>query len=353
MVTYTCKRCGNFSSHIKTHYIRHLNRKKSCKPLNSSISICTLKVQIENSIFEVTPIDSKMTPIDSYLAKNDSKMTPVCKKMTPIDSKMTPVCKKMTPIDSFSYIDSKMTPIYKSINVKNIENIENIENIIFKKKKKVYECELCKRQYSKNSNLHRHFNKCKIKNNLYIENQIIKAKQQSKDELILELKKEKEYMRIEIAKLLDKVGNITNITNNQQNVFINSHGNENLDYISQNFLNNLLKIPYSAVPTLIKNIHFHPEHPENRNIQITNKKLKWAKVWEGNKWIILDKRSVIENMVDKGFNIIDGQYRNEDSILEPPKKKKYTDFQKKFENLDKNIHKILQKDIEVLVINNS
>ena len=341
MVRYTCKRCGNFSTHIKTHYIRHLNRKKPCKPLNSAITINALKLQIENGIFDVTPIDSKMTPldkkmtpIDSYLTKSDSKMTPLDKKMTPIDS-------KMTPIDSFLYIDSKMTPMQK---------IENLEN---PKKKKKYICEFCKRHYSKNSNLHRHLKKCKMKNNLYIENQVIKAKQQSKDELIMELKKEKEDMRKEIETLLDKVGNVTNITNNQQNVFINSHGNENLDYISQNFLNNLLKIPYGAVPKLIKNIHFHPEHPENRNIMITNKKLRWAKVWEGNRWIILDKRSVIENMVDKGFNIIDGQYRNEESILEPKKKKKYTNFQQKFENSDKKLHKVLQKDVEALVINNS
>ena len=46
-------------------------------------------------------------------------------------------------------------------------------------------------------------------------------------------------MRKEIGKLLDKVGNITNITNNQQNVYINTYGQEDLSYINSNYLNKL------------------------------------------------------------------------------------------------------------------
>ena len=117
-------------------------------------------------------------------------------------------------------------------------------------------------------------------------------------------------MRKSIEILIEKVGNVTNNINTQQNVFINAHGQENLDYITSKYLNNLLKIPYGAVPKLLKDIHFHPEHPENCNIRITNKKLRYAKVWENNKWRIKDKKEIIENMVDKGFNIIDGQFLN-------------------------------------------
>ena len=30
--------------------------------------------------------------------------------------------------------------------------------------------------------------------------------------------------------------------------------------------------------------HFHEEHPENKNIKITNKKEKFIKVFDGKKW---------------------------------------------------------------------
>ena len=169
----------------------------------------------------------------------------------------------------------------------------------------------------------------------------------------MELIKDRDEMRKEINKLLDKVGNVTNNYNTQQNVYINTHGQENLSYITTNYLQNLLKIPYGAVPKLIKDIHFHPEHPENMNIKITNKKLKYAKVWEGNKWNFKDKNQVIENMVEKGFNIIDQQYSNNKEILDKHKNRNFDKFKKQYEENDKKLHKELVKDTEMIVINNS
>jgi len=224
------------------------------------------------------------------------------------------------------------------------------------KSTKTYVCEFCNKEYSRNDSLKRHIDKfCK------------KTKKQSDQSSLLELmsqqmehqNKQMEEMRkqhaLEIEKLLEKVGN-SNINNNittNQNVFINSHGHENLDYITGRYLNNLLKIPYGAIPKLLKNIHFHPDHPENCNVKITNKKLRYAKVWEGDKWNVKDKKEVIENMVDKGFNIIDSQYISNKECLDPIKKKKYAIFQQKFEKPDKILHKNLEKDTEMIILNNS
>ena len=323
MVLYTCERCGIFSSNIRSHYIRHLNRKKPCKPLKNNISIATLKSKIVYS-------ESKMNPNESNILKNESKMNPNESKMNPNESNI----------------------------LKNESNILKFNQPNYYRS---YQCRFCNKVYSTNSNLHKHMKKCKEKINdaqqgdllNYISSQISELKEQQKVREEIH-QKEKQQMRNEIEKLLEKVGNVTNhITNNQQNVYINTHGQEDLSYLTANYLTNLLKIPYGAVPQLLKDIHFHPEHPENMNIKITNKKLGFAKVWEGNKWNIKDKREVINNMLDKGFNIIDGVYTHAEKSLETNKKKKYEDFQKLFEDGDKDLHKKLEKNTEMLIINNS
>ena len=59
-------------------------------------------------------------------------------------------------------------------------------------------------------------------------------------------------------------------------------------------------------------------------------------------------------MVDKGYNIIDDHFSVENKGgLNPKKKKNFTDFQKKYDIGDKKLHKDLEKDTEILVINNS
>ena len=49
MVLYTCKRCGKYETHIRSHFLRHLNRKKPCKPHLNNIKIETLKAELSMS----------------------------------------------------------------------------------------------------------------------------------------------------------------------------------------------------------------------------------------------------------------------------------------------------------------
>ena len=77
-------------------------------------------------------------------------------------------------------------------------------------------------------------------------------------------------------------------------------------------------------------------------------------VFKNNKWNIKDKHDIIEDIVDKGYNIIDGHFDGEKNIeLDEKKKKNFEDFQKLFDNNDKRLHKVLEKNTEILIINNS
>ena len=69
--------------------------------------------------------------------------------------------------------------------------------------------------------------------------------------------------------------NVNKNNNNNNKIYINNFGNENHDYITGDYLTNLLKIPYSAIQKLIKTIHFNPTS-ENHNVKIPRKeKFAW------------------------------------------------------------------------------
>ena len=165
----------------------------------------------------------------------------------------------------------------------------------------------------------------------------------------LELKKE-------IEKLMEKVGDTHNYhqTFNQNNFILNNYGEENTKYLSKEYMLNLIKMPYGSIPKLIKDIHFHPKHPENHNLKITNKKLPYVQLYKNSKWTIHDKKDVINNIIDDSFNLIDEHY-NEANKEEFQKRKiiNYKNFQNDMNNHDKTIKKKINKEVEILILNES
>ena len=165
----------------------------------------------------------------------------------------------------------------------------------------------------------------------------------------LELKKE-------IEKLMEKVGDTHNYhqTFNQNNFILNNYGEENTKYLSKEYMLNLIKMPYGSIPKLIKDIHFHPKHPENHNLKIKNKKLPYVQLYKNSKWTIHDKKDVINNIIDDSFNLIDEHY-NEANKEDFQKRKiiNYKNFQNDMNNHDKTIKKKINKEVEILILNES
>jgi len=298
---FSCKRCGYATlvkGNLKTHYLR----KKSCGPIISDAPIKQL-------------LDELAYSVSTSVSTNPKSVS---------------------------------TSV--STNPKSVSTDVSTDELI-----KIIECQYCKKTFKHRQSKFTHENKhCKFKNNsniAYTKNKQLTEKQDPY-KLIEKLQDEKETMASQIYELIGKVGNNTTNIQNQQNIHIhlNGFGDENLEYINNEYLKSLLKGPFGAIPKLLKNIHFHPDHPENWNIKINNKKLSYINVYDGKeeKWKLQDKRELIKNIVNKSYNILDNHFDEIDTIV----LENFKNFQDKYDNNDKQLHKTLEKDTELVILNN-
>jgi hypothetical protein len=175
------------------------------------------------------------------------------------------------------------------------------------------------------------------------------------------LQKENDELRKEIEQLKNGHGqkNITNnnTTNNidTQNIInINCFRNENMDYITDKVILQCICKVYGSIPMIIEKIHFDPEHPENNNVKIPNKKLPHAQIMTDNdKWKLVDRNDTIHSMIDNGYNLLDETFQEKGHVLSNKQQKHFKTFQTKYEDGDKNTIKDIKEKVELLVINNT
>jgi hypothetical protein len=302
MPTYECDNC-NYSTLIKTHYNKHLNTQKH---LNN------------------------MDKLDDNLLKklsnntNDSQMTHYDSQMTHYDSQMT-------------HYDSQI--------------ITNSDEQIIK-------CKYCNKSFTRFNNLNRHIKTyCKIRKEN--DKRIMDIENKYKEELEIK-KKETDFYKGEIENLQKRIGelidkNRTTIINIDKQINLNSYGNEDMSHITEKFKDQMLKIPFVAIPKMIEEVHFSDKKPENKNIKLTNKKENYVKVYQNDKWIFKDKKATIKQLMDEKYTIIDNHY--EESKEEPIPKPKHVEsqfdkFKEMYNNGDKDLHNEIRVDCDLLLLNN-
>ena len=97
----------------------------------------------------------------------------------------------------------------------------------------------------------------------------------------------------------------------ENSVKLNAFGAENLDYIKNSDMDNIIDSVKSydeacSTPSqLVRLIHFHQEHPENHNLKLKDGS---AYIYDGEKWDVRDKEESINILVDKAFNMIVSYY---------------------------------------------
>ena len=205
-------------------------------------------------------------------------------------------------------------------------SLESLSNKITNNKlidnNKQFVCHNCDKKFSLYKNLWRHQkNNCK---NNFTE--------------IQNLKKEITELKIQIK---------GNIYSNSNNIIINNFGSENMNYVTEKMMKRLLKQGSKSIPKLIKHIHFNPNHPENHNVRINNKKLKFAEIRENNKWKYKHKKAVLDDLVDFGYVTLEEFKSNNESELDDLLRKGFNRLMKKYEKEKNDI----VDDVELEVLN--
>ena len=230
-----------------------------------------------------------------------------------------------------------------------------------KQNEKKHVC-FCGKVFTQASNLYRHRKKCNRQpvSNTTEPEQIIQSLQERLDKKDQEM----DELRKQVEMLMGKsTGNITNNNSNSNNnnthietqniILVNSFGNENTDYLTDQIITKLIKNngPATCIPKIIESIHFDSEHPENHNIKVTNQKNNYAKVIKENKWVTVNKKRTIDKMIETGYVLLEEKYQdNKDSVSEF-RQNRFRDFQDKYENQDKEMMKIIKDEVDLTVIN--
>jgi hypothetical protein len=190
-----------------------------------------------------------------------------------------------------------------------------------------------------------------------------------KDAQIKDLQHENEKLKykLEIAELKEKIANTTKVTNNNNdnsknktinnitNVTINAFGEEKIDYITDEKKIKYCKEVYKSFKTYLNDVHFNPEHPENHNIKLQNKKEKMCLIMENNnKWKYVPKDKLYEDLKDKAYDALADTYNEYISKFDPRNRDRFEEFVKKYnsdnEKTVRAINKKIDKDIDVLFL---
>ena len=300
MVLYICPRC-NYTTHQVSDLKRHFRRKIPCTITNKFVSI-------EECLNELNNRKSKKT------LRNPEKITKNIKK-TPKSREKT---KKTT----------KKRKKHKKKDIKNIScntSSKNESEIIIIPNNKAYCCIYCGCDFTRKDNLKVHMeNYCK--NRPMYKNENIE---------IVNLKRQLEYAK--------KIREEDQKHNNTFNIVINPFGKENTTYITNEYIKKLIDLgPYSSIPKLLKHIHFNPEHKENNNIKITNRKQPYVQIYNGEKWLLKNKKETIENISDTAYTILNEHYEGDNKYMNKFNKEYNTDF---------DVTKKIQKKVELLILN--
>lgn len=186
--------------------------------------------------------------------------------------------------------------------------------------KQIFQCNFCDKIYSTKYSLDRHKLNC-AKNTtltqidlLQKELKLLKAKKSSKK---YKMKQQncKNY-KTDVSGSHNNIINGDNIVNNN-NITINNYGSENLDYITAQEMMKIIFPPSQSILKLSNMIHLNDEHPENKNIVITNIGGKHINVKQNNKWKKCFKSNILPDIIDSSFQKLEHFYeKNNQSIPE-------------------------------------
>ncbi len=109
----------------------------------------------------------------------------------------------------------------------------------------------------------------------------------------------KSQVNTKVANVNSNVGAQINGDNTHNIIFnfnLTAYNDPNLEGAEKYYLN-AVKKAFLSIPTIIENVHFNKEFPENHNICITNFRTKLAKVFNGKEWKTMKEDILIDELI--------------------------------------------------------
>lgn len=211
----------------------------------------------------------------------------------------------------------------------------------------------CGKQYTCREALSRHKHGCNQKPNAqiiqYYEHQL-----ESKNNEKKAIEKEKEELQHKLEELILARTHQTINNNNigtQVNITINAFGKENLDYITEKQCLKIANQVFNSVPTAAQIVFFNPDHPENHNIKIPNKKEPYAMIMkEDSTWEITDRKTAIEKMTQKSYSVAESSYEKVFEQVNPARRHNFQSFMDKMNEQDQGLWRKFQGELEMKII---
>ena len=133
---------------------------------------------------------------------------------------------------------------------------------------------------------------------------------------IIDLETENEKLKEKTKKLESQIQNIHIVGNNNNNNNCTINNNNNItilmafdknqvyDFLTDDdYIKSIRRMKYSVIE-LLKKTHFNKDHPEYKNINISNIKSTLANYWNGNKWNVIRQKKLIDELFESHEQMI-------------------------------------------------
>jgi hypothetical protein len=323
MVTYSCTKCQKLFNH-KSDYLKHQNRKYKCFE-NDDYHENGIKSTFENSVLKMIPNNEKNRLLsDSKLENRDLSGKINYHKTLPYQKNEK----------NGDYHNGNEKPkevgIYSKMEALPL-TIKTKKNVIMVEKPTI-SCKYCDRKVQTKSSLNRHFKICKLKPITISDLPSIE----------LSIKKKIDEQLLTINNNYSKVINNNTIHNTQniQNIIVmdkinlREFGKEDLDHITDEVMNKVIKYPQAGILNLIREIHFNDTMPQNQNINILSKKEQFIEIFNGKEWKKQDKKTAIQNIITSKKDIMDDyvEEKTEKNLISNFIKDNYENFSEMLDN---------------------
>ena len=312
MKDYICKKCDRRFKQ-KCHLDNHLQKKNPCDTLLKKSILSTNFTENENT---------SLVKSTNFTENNKISL----KKST-----------NLSKIQEFSTNFNKIQTNFLEDNKNPIINSQSIKQYINDKK-----CIYCYKKFARKENVIYHLtNSCKRKKEITKEKEMIfdqlkklkdhndnleeqKNNLEKQNKLLIDKVDKIERMMCENKNYLiqENIDNSTNINNHQQNnVLLSNYGQEDLSKIDKKLFLKAAKRGFNTPVEVTRAIHFNDDHPEYHNIFIPRINEKHAMVYKEDKWRLMNKNDLIDDLYDQKKAFIEDNFDEFYDSLDEHKKK--------------------------------